>query len=71
MLHWDFTITFGNVLTIASMAFLLLGINHRVSKWLDHFSIEHEILIRDYCERHDLRVNDLPTRFRTGGHNGK
>jgi hypothetical protein len=26
--------------------------------------MEHEILIRDYCERHNLKVTDMPTRMK-------
>jgi hypothetical protein len=70
-MHWDFTISFGNILTMITFVFFLIGLNYKVQKWLDHFSIEHEILIRDYCERHDLKVTDLPTRFRARIINGE
>lgn len=35
-----------------------------MQKWLDIHEIEHEILIREYCERNHISVHDLPTRKR-------
>jgi hypothetical protein len=35
-----------------------------IQKWLDVHEIEHEILIRDYVSRHNITVEDLPTRKR-------
>jgi hypothetical protein len=31
---------------------------------LRQFSQEHEVLIRDYCERHDINMDDFPTRLK-------
>lgn len=35
-----------------------------IQKWLDIHEVEHELLIRDYLKRNNLRDSDLPTRRR-------
>jgi hypothetical protein len=41
----------------------LSQISNHVQKTFDYFAIEHEILIRDYCQRNNLTISDLPTRL--------
>lgn len=43
---------------------IALGAIYRVESLIRRFGMEHEILVRDYCERHNLKLEDLPTRFR-------
>lgn len=38
----------------------------RLEAFSTRFMIEHEILIRDYCQRHDIEVEELPTRMNVG-----
>lgn len=58
--HFDFTVTLGNIITVL----MLGGTVWRVEGLIRRFATEHEILIRDYCVRHGLKLSDLPTRFR-------
>lgn len=41
----------------------LSQISTHVQKTFDYFAIEHEILIRDYCERNNIKLTELPTRL--------
>lgn len=66
-MHVDFTITLGNILTWVAF----VGTVIRVEKFMSEmrtavqiFRLEHEILIRDYCERHGLKIDDFPTRLK-------
>ena len=34
-----------------------------IDTFIRRFFIEHEILMRDYCDRHQINLDDLPTRF--------
>jgi len=54
------TISLGNILTV--LAFV--GGIARIEMLLNKFLVEHEILVRDYCERHNIKPDDLPTRSR-------
>ena len=40
-------------------------LQRKIDRLLDHWHIEHEILIDEYCERKGIKRSDLPTR-----HNG-
>ena len=62
-MHFSLTITFGNVVTIITLIGVLVRVDYRINKWVARFSMEHEILVRDYCERHNIKLSDLPTRF--------
>lgn len=59
-MHIDMTISLGNIISLA----VLFGVAWRVDNLFRRFAIEHEILVRDYCERHGLELSDLPTRSR-------
>lgn len=59
-MHFDFTVTLGNLITVVA----LIGAIWRAERLLQWFLVEHEILIKDYCERHGVEVKDLPTRSR-------
>jgi hypothetical protein len=45
-----FSWTFGNMVVLAA----LFGAIWRADTLIRKYAIEHEILVRDYCERHDL-----------------
>jgi hypothetical protein len=55
-----FSWTLGNAVTVI----ILFGAIWRADTLLRRYAIEHEILVRDYCERHDLDRSD----FITGRH---
>lgn len=59
-MHFDFTISFGNMLTLAVVVFGLFRIDRLAAKFL----VEHEILISDYCKRLGIEQKDLPTRMK-------
>jgi hypothetical protein len=66
-MRFDFSISIGNIVTFAA----LLGGIWRVEKFLrstqsllQKFSIEHEILIQDYCKRNQIDLNAFPTRMK-------
>jgi len=61
-MHFDFTITLGNVVTLG----VFLGGIIRFEWAFRRYGMEHEILVRDYCERHSIKISDLPTRFKGG-----
>jgi hypothetical protein len=57
-MHFDFNIGISQVVNFV----LLIGTIIRVEQWGRRFLVEHEILIRDYCKRNDIDLDDLPTR---------
>lgn len=61
MPHFDFTV---NIQSMINFFLLIIGI-WRLEGWGRKLLIEHEILIRDYCNRCGIDLRDLPTR--TGG----
>jgi hypothetical protein len=64
-----FQVSIGDLGVIISLAIALWRGQKwfmNVQKWLDIHEIEHEILIREYCSRHNIAVHDLPTRKRNG-----
>jgi hypothetical protein len=68
----DFGIQPIHVLSgLITMSFIVIGFLWRIARSLNNtnkvmmkFLQEHEMLIRDYCERHGIEVNDLPTRLK-------
>lgn len=65
-LSWEhlslFIATLINVGVLIGGLVKLNRIAVHVQRTFDYFAIEHEILIRDYCERNKLRLEELPTR---------
>lgn len=59
-MHFDFTISLGNILTIAA----ILGLIWRVDRVVAKFLIEHEMLMGWYCKEHDIKLQDIPTRMK-------
>jgi hypothetical protein len=59
-MHFDFTISLGNILTIVALVGLILRIDKVVRKFL----IEHEMLINWYCKEHNIELKDIPTRMK-------
>jgi hypothetical protein len=52
-----FSWTFGNAVTLT----VLFAAIWRADTLIRRFAIEHEILVRDYCERHDLDRDEFVT----------
>ena len=44
---------------------IILGFIRRVEKKVDYVSVEHEMLMIEYAQKHNIVLSDLPTR--TGG----
>jgi hypothetical protein len=66
-MHFDFTVTIGSV----TLAILIVGLIWRVERTLlrvdrlvGKLSVEHEILILDYCKRNNIKLESMPTRIR-------
>jgi hypothetical protein len=59
-MHFDWTISIGSCALFVTM----LGVGFRFERLMYWVLMEHEILIRDYCERHDLKVTEMPTRLK-------
>jgi hypothetical protein len=59
-MHFDFTISIGNIITI----FVVFGALFRMDRLAAKFLVEHEILIADYCKRVGIEVEDMPTRMK-------
>jgi len=63
-MRFDLTISLGNVLTVVSVVgAVVIGV-FRVNRLLNWFLVEHEMLIKDYADRTNIKVADLPTRIR-------
>ena len=62
MPHIGNTISVGDLLMILTVLGGLLGALRRFEKVMAFFRIEHEILINDYCQRHNMEPSELPTR---------
>lgn len=60
-MHFDFTISIGNIATFALVVLTLFRIDRLAAKFL----VEHEILIADYCKRMGIEVRDMPTRMKS------
>ena len=58
MPHFDWTISLGSLLTVISLLALLM----KVGQFHNTLLIEHEILVKDYCDRNGIEKHDLPTR---------
>ena len=60
-------ITAGNVAVLASVGgaakWIVSAIN-KLTRKLDVFTVEHEMLLSDYCRQHHIKVSELPTRSR-------
>lgn len=62
-MHFDFTITLGNILTALAIVGAIVRFEHFAHK-IHVFLIEHEILMDDYARRNGIKLRDLPTRVR-------
>ena len=60
-MHFDWTISFGSIVVAAAV----IGAVFRFESTLRALFVEHEILIRDYADRKKLRLNELPTSFKS------
>ena len=59
-MHFDPSISLGNILTILAVIGGLFRMDRIAAKYL----IEHEILIADYCKRMGIDIDGLPTRMK-------
>ena len=59
-MHFDLTISLGNLVIFAG----ILGGILRVEWLFRSYALEHELLIRDYCERKGIPLKDLLTRMK-------
>lgn len=63
VLHFDWTISLTGLMQFGAVCVLIW----RMESYGRRMFTEHEILIRDYCERKGIKLKDLPTRLRIGG----
>ena len=63
-MHFDLTISLGNILTIIGCGLMWLRKERRMERLVEKFLIEHEILIADYCKRMGIDASELPTRIK-------
>lgn len=63
-MHFDTTITLGNVLTIFVCIASVLGVFARIDWLFRTFLFEHEMLVDWYCREHHINRADLPSRSR-------
>lgn len=62
----DFAIIATGLVNVGALLAGILKLHKiasHVEKTFDFFSLEHEILIRDYCQRNNIDVAQLPTRL--------
>jgi hypothetical protein len=59
-MHFDFTVSLGQVLTIAT----LLGMSWKANRVISKYLYEHELLMQDYCDRNKITLSGLPTRIK-------
>lgn len=60
-----FNVTAGQILIFAALMGLLIkmqGFLAKLQAFHTTLLTEHEILIKDYCDRHDIQPQALPTR---------
>jgi hypothetical protein len=55
--------TIGNITTIVIVLGALVRFETRIASLVRTFLMEHEILIRDYCKRNDIKPDELPSRM--------
>lgn len=63
-MHFDWTITFGNVVTIFTAVGGVLMVFARIDWLFRTFLFEHEMLVDWYCREHHISRADLPSRSR-------
>ncbi len=62
-----FTISAGDVAVIIAILgaiFRLEAMRYTLQQQLAKYAFEHEMLLGDYCARHNMNLHDLPTRSR-------
>lgn len=62
-IRFDWTITLNGVMQFSAICVLLW----RIESWGRRMFVEHEILVRDYCHRKGIKLNELSTRLHIGG----
>ena len=61
-MHFTWTFTLGDVLNWASLVGAVLVGIYKYMALVRAYEVEHEILIDDYCARHNIDRSRLPTR---------
>jgi len=64
-MHFDSNLNLGSLITLVTIIGAIWRMERflfSIQKLMQTFSFEHEILIRDYCERHHIDLESLPTR---------
>jgi hypothetical protein len=62
--HFDWTIGVGNIIAFLACLLSVLALWRRIETLLAKFMIEHELLVRDYCQRKGIALEDIPTRLK-------
>lgn len=52
-----------NILALLGGLWKLHSIASHVERTFDFFAMEHELLVRDYCERKGIEMTQMPTRL--------
>ena len=60
-MHLDFTINIPIIITLLVIAFY-------IDRTIRTHMVEHEMLMKDYCDRKELMLAELPTRSRPAWH---
>ena len=63
-MHFDWTITLGNVITVFIAVVSVLVVLARIDWLFRSFLFEHEMLVEWYCQEHHISRRDLPSRSR-------
>jgi len=66
-MHFDFTFTVGNIVTIGALVGAIIRVEYsigRIGSFVQQFMMEHEMLIRDYCKRNNIELDELVTRYK-------
>lgn len=59
-MHFDFTISIGQLLTILTV----IGMGWRANRTISKYVYEHELLMAEYCVRNKIIIDTLPTRIK-------
>ena len=64
-MHFTFDVSIGQIILLAAF----LGGMWRLNRLLSFLLFEHEILMKDYCDRVGINMKDLPSRTALKGWN--
>lgn len=52
-----------NVIALLGGLWKLNQVGNHVRRTFDYFALEHELVMQDYCDRHEIKLSELPTRL--------